>query len=112
MGDIIKLNVGGTRLYCKRSTLLQYPDSYLGSLFSGRWDSQHQFDSDGNIYLELNGQCFEALVEYLRDQCLPSAGVSSPLVAPASQKERMWKMLQYLQLEEFFPFEPMSFSYT
>jgi hypothetical protein len=34
--EIVKLNVGGSRFETTRATLTQFPDSMLGTMFSGR----------------------------------------------------------------------------
>jgi len=41
-GQVIDLNVGGTRYSTSRSTLNKYPESMLGVIFSGRHDLDHE----------------------------------------------------------------------
>ena len=64
--DILQLNVGGTSMSVRRSTLTQVPDSLLAAQFSGRWDESMEKDRDGNIFIDQDPVIFLKLVNYLR----------------------------------------------
>ena len=57
--DKIKLNVGGVRMVCKRSTLTAvFPSSKLAAMFSGRWDKKLLRDKENRIFLDVDHVCF------------------------------------------------------
>ena len=64
--DILQLNVGGSTLSVRRSTLTQFPDTLLAATFSGRWDESMEKDRDGNIFIDQDPDNFLLLVNYLR----------------------------------------------
>jgi len=69
VGEIISLNVGGV-IYCTtKATLLKYPGTMLHSMFSGR----HTIikDSDGNYFLDRDGNTFKLILNYLRTGQFP-----------------------------------------
>ena len=63
--DTLKLNVGGARMICKRSTLTIFPDSKLAKMFSGRWDKKLLRDKQNRIFLDVNPACFKLILDYL-----------------------------------------------
>ena len=65
-GDVVKMNVGGTVMASKRSTLCQIQGSLLASMFGGSWDDSLDLDEDGNIFLDFNPVHFSTLLDYLR----------------------------------------------
>ena len=64
--DIINLNVGGTKLTTRRSTLCQVKDSLLATMFSGRWEDNIERDQDGAVFFDFNPQHFIIILDYLR----------------------------------------------
>jgi len=96
--EVIEFNVGGTLLSARRSTLCGY-DSMLSSMFSGRWNNDNfGRDAAGRIYLELNGECFQVVLEWLRARVIdPKAPVPS---APEGKESIFDAMCEFLQLEE------------
>ena len=52
--DIMKLNVGGTKMYVSRETLTSVKDSRLYFLFNGKIDNTLLRDQDGCIFLDVN----------------------------------------------------------
>ena len=66
-GQVIDLNVGGTRYSTSRSTLTKYPDSMLGVMFSGRHDLETMKCSDGSFFIDRDGTHFRHILNYLRD---------------------------------------------
>jgi hypothetical protein len=71
-GDVLRLNVGGTRIDVSRRTLTSAEGSLLASQFSGRWDESLEKDADGNFFLDLPVNLFLILVNYLRSRELVS----------------------------------------
>ncbi|XP_072050111.1 BTB/POZ domain-containing protein KCTD6-like [Amphiura filiformis] len=68
MAEIVKLNVGGVIYTTSRSTLTKYPNSMLGTMFSGRLPTTK--DEHGNYWIDANGQTFGYVLEFLRRGCL------------------------------------------
>ncbi|XP_033116647.1 BTB/POZ domain-containing protein KCTD6-like [Anneissia japonica] len=89
--EVLNLNVGGCIYTTSRSTLARYPDSMLGSMFSGRLpsavDDCHRYIIDGD------GPTFRHILNFLR---------RSKLILPDGFKE--WDILSaeadYYQLQE------------
>ena len=66
-GQVIDLNVGGTRYSTSLSTLTKYPESMLGVMFSGRHDLETMKCSDGSFFIDRDGTHFRHILNYLRD---------------------------------------------
>jgi BTB/POZ domain len=66
--DVLRLNVGGTKVDVFRRTLTSVEGSLLASQFSGRWDDSLAKDADGNFFLDQPIELFLILVNYLRDR--------------------------------------------
>ena len=66
-GQVVDLNVGGTRYSTSRSTLTKYPESMLGVMFSGRHDLETMKCSDGSSFIDRDGARFKYILDYLRD---------------------------------------------
>ena len=64
MAEIIKLNVGGIIYTTTRSTLTRYPNSMLGSMFSGRMPTTK--DEHDNYWIDGNGEIFRYVLDFLR----------------------------------------------
>lgn len=64
-GEIVHLSVGGQRFTTSRSTIRQYPDSYLGVLFSGRFPNLSK-DSDGAIFIDRPAKHFPTVLNFMR----------------------------------------------
>ncbi|KAF4532204.1 hypothetical protein B566_EDAN002267 [Ephemera danica] len=63
-GDIVHLNVGGTRFSTSRQTLLCVPDSFFTSLLCGRISSVR--DEMGYIFIDRDPKLFSTILNYLR----------------------------------------------
>ncbi|XP_072050109.1 BTB/POZ domain-containing protein KCTD6-like [Amphiura filiformis] len=68
MAEIVKLNVGGVIYTTSRSTLTKYPNSMLGTMFSGRLPTTK--DEHGNYWIDSNGEIFRYVLDFLRHGCL------------------------------------------
>ncbi|XP_065913969.1 uncharacterized protein [Dysidea avara] len=66
-GQVIDLNVGGTRYSTSLSTLTKYPESMLGVMFSGRHDLETMKCNDGSFFIDRDGTHFRHVLNYLRD---------------------------------------------
>lgn len=63
-GDIVHLNVGGTRFSTSRQTLMWVPDSFFTALLSGRISSLR--DETGAIFIDRDPKLFATILNYLR----------------------------------------------
>jgi hypothetical protein len=70
--DFIEINAGGKVIAVKRATLAQRHGSRLEALFSGRWDKKLVRDSSGRIFLDVNSDCFQAIVDYMNELAISS----------------------------------------
>ena len=61
---IIKLNVGGVKFITSLATLHMYPDSYLGHLFSGKYETH--LNEEGEYFIDANGDMFVYILNFLR----------------------------------------------
>ncbi|XP_033111070.1 BTB/POZ domain-containing protein KCTD6-like [Anneissia japonica] len=89
--EILNLNVGGCIYTTSRSTLMRYPDSMLGSMFSGRLPT---IVDDRNCYvIDGDGPTFRHILNFLR---------RSKLILPDGFQE--WDILSaeadYYQIQE------------
>ncbi|XP_052341960.1 BTB/POZ domain-containing protein KCTD3-like isoform X1 [Oncorhynchus keta] len=74
MGEIIQLNVGGTRFSTSRQTLMWIPDSLFSSLLSGRISSL--LDETGAIFIDRDPTAFAPILNFLRTKELDLRGVN------------------------------------
>lgn len=97
--EVVTLNVGGEIFSTLRSTLCQFEDSYLANLFSGRWESSIERDSEGRRFLDFDPACFRILLGFLRDKRLETAGhPAPPLVVPPEKEEQFSNLAEYLDM--------------
>lgn len=73
-GEIIQLNVGGTRFSTSRQTLMWIPDSFFSSLLSGRISTLK--DETGAIFIDRDPAAFAPILNFLRTKELDLRGVS------------------------------------
>ncbi|XP_069089993.1 BTB/POZ domain-containing protein KCTD3 [Pleurodeles waltl] len=74
IGEIIELNVGGTRFSTSRQTLMWIPDSFFSSLLSGRISTLR--DETGAIFIDRDPAAFAPILNFLRTKELDLRGVS------------------------------------
>mmetsp|Transcript_6575 Transcript_6575/g.10230 ORF Transcript_6575/g.10230 Transcript_6575/m.10230 type:complete len:229 (+) Transcript_6575:54-740(+) len=81
----IVLNIGGTKYETRLSTLLHYPDSLLGVMFSDR-NAHLRHQLNGEYFFDRNGQTFEVVLDFYR-----TGGkiIIPPGIAPESVKEEL-----------------------
>ena len=78
--SILKLNVGGKDINVRKSSILPRtsPDSLFGILVTGRWDNNLTKDQHGRIFLDIDPEWFEVVINVLRD----TGKIVPPCVAP------------------------------
>ncbi len=85
--DLIEINAGGKIIAARRGVLRQLKETNLEALFSGRWERKLPKDSSGRIFLDVNGKCFQAIVDWLN--LLAISSEDEPLKPPSVDKEYM-----------------------
>ena len=70
--DLLEINAGGRVIAVKRATMTQIPGSRLEAMFCGRWDKMLARDSSGRIFLDVNSDCFLAIVDYMNELAISS----------------------------------------
>eukprot|EP00984_Skeletonema_dohrnii_P013355 scaffold5517_cov77-Skeletonema_dohrnii-CCMP3373.AAC.1 len=70
--DFLEINAGGKIIAVKRATLTQLRGSRLEAMFSGRWDKKLVRDSSGRLFLDVNSDCFQAIVDYMNELAISS----------------------------------------
>jgi hypothetical protein len=77
-----QLNVGGTPFEVRRKVLCDaVPESHLAELFSGRWESKILTDKSGMPFLDVNPECFSAIVKFLKARLKDGQHAEIPVVA-------------------------------
>ena len=107
--DIINLNVGGTKITTKISTLCQVKGSLFSSMFSGRWETSLARDEDGRIFFDFNPQYFVLILDYLRGKAIatPENPVPLPKV-PDDQVKSFNNLIEYLGLRDEIVLAPIA----
>ncbi len=99
--DVINLNVGGTKMTTKRSTLCQVKGSLFASMFSGRWETSLERDEDGRIFFDFNPQYFVLILDYLRAKRVATPENPAPLPkVPENQVKSFNNLIEYLGLSD------------
>eukprot|EP00985_Skeletonema_marinoi_P015408 scaffold7961_cov66-Skeletonema_marinoi.AAC.1 len=70
--DFLEINAGSKVIAVKRGTLTQLRGSRLEAMFSGRWDKELVRDSNGRLFLDVNSDCFQAIVDYMNELAISS----------------------------------------
>ena len=98
--DVIELNVGGTIMATKRSTLCQVKDSFLASMFGGSWDETKMArDKDDRVFLDFNPKYFAVILDYLREKAFTTSEAPLALSRFAPEEvESFIKLVDYLGL--------------
>ena len=74
--SVIDLNVGGRRLTTHLSTLTKETDSMLAKMFSGRHPQSDTKDKDGFYFLDADGEVFQHILNFLRNEEKPPRSIS------------------------------------
>ncbi|KAL0055218.1 hypothetical protein WJX82_008914 [Trebouxia sp. C0006] len=111
--DIIDIiNIGGTIVSTKRSTLTQAKGSSLAARFSGRWEQCLDRDAQGRVFLDFDPFCFQIVLTYLRARCMDNTlGRMTPSPAVTSEKEHEYQgLIKYLGLEDYMGYSQARFA--
>eukprot|EP00985_Skeletonema_marinoi_P010749 scaffold5048_cov83-Skeletonema_marinoi.AAC.1 len=95
--DILEINAGGKIITTRRRTLTQLKGTRLEALFSGRWDKKLLRDRSGRVLLDVNSDCFQAIVVFLNDL---ATSCDDRMPGPPSVYSELNNMLTH-QLELF-----------
>ncbi|KAJ8405755.1 hypothetical protein AAFF_G00311920 [Aldrovandia affinis] len=68
--EVVELNVGGQVYITRYSTLISFPDSLLGEMFTRRSTKGLARDGKGRFFLDRDGFLFRYILDYMRDQQL------------------------------------------
>ena len=100
--DLVEVNAGGRVISVEhRSILTQLVGTRIETIFSGRWDKKLLRDSNGVIFLDLNPDCFQAIVDYLGEKMISSE--SDPPSPPSVEDEHDHILRNQLELFGFVP---------
>jgi len=96
--DIVRLNVGGELFTTTRATLIRYPDSMLGAMFSGAMDTAR--DESGCYFIDRDGTTFRHILNFLRcgQLVLPSGFSQLDLLAVESDFYRLDPLIDAILL--------------
>ena len=65
--DRVEINAGGKIIAARRGVLCQLKGTKFEAIFSGRWEKKLVKDGSGRIFLDVNGDSFQAIVDYLNE---------------------------------------------
>ncbi|VDH95205.1 Hypothetical predicted protein [Mytilus galloprovincialis] len=100
---VLELNVGGQIFHTTLETITKYPESFLGAMFSGR--HKVNLDNKGRYFIDRNGDHFEHILEFLRDDTyLPPKGVVVEVFRDADYFAIATLRDKLLQLPPLYPF--------
>ncbi len=95
--DILKINAGGKIFIVKLSTLTQHTmGTAFWALFNGRWEKKLQRDMNGQIFLDVNPECFQAIVTFLNEMMVSCE--DNPPDPPSVHDEQKPILWQHLEL--------------
>ena len=99
-GDILELDVGGTRIRVKRSTLCQCEDSLLAAHFSGRWDDNVEKVGEA-FFIDQPPELFVGLVDFLRAKDIETPSWPARLPRALEQSFNFRGLLEYYGMMSF-----------
>jgi len=73
-GEIVDLNVGGTKFSTSRQTLTAITDTFFTSMLSGRINTHK--DESGAIFIDRDPELFRSILNYLRNRTINVEGLS------------------------------------
>jgi hypothetical protein len=101
---IVKLNVGGVRVITSLNTLCRFPDTMLGSMFSGRHTLPK--GEDGYFFIDRDGTHFRHILNFLRSP------ESYKMEVEATDARELQRECEYYCLDELmFPGTEKSLRY-
>lgn len=106
-GDVLSLNVGGTKVQVLRRTLTAIEDSMLASQFSGRWDEGLAKDQEGSFFIDLPPTLFLSLIDYMSALAIETPRLPRampPSFAIRSSSVDFYRIIEYYGLiKALFP---------
>jgi len=96
----VPLSVGGHRFETSLQTLTAIPDTYLSSLFSGRFDLSP--DAEGVYFIDRDGTHFRHVLNFLRDSGSFTLGTGPAMPGPA-RAELVIELQFYGLLDRMMP---------
>lgn len=97
----VKLNVGGSKFETTLSTLTRYPESMLGTMFSGRDGISVPVDDDGYVFIDRDGTHFRSILNFLRSGVLKVTKEGCDF--RSVEYEELWLELEFYMLDQFLP---------
>ena len=67
-GDVVKVNVGGRTFVTTRKTLIVYPNSLLGRIYTG--NQPNDFWHNGQVFFDRDPDLFSHVLQFLRNKTL------------------------------------------
>lgn len=86
-GDIVELNIGGTVMSTRRSTLCRCPDSVLARMFDQSNEKRAPpfvRDTKGRYFVQYNDYCFAKIIEVLRMRRWPWPPTKASYAPPSA----------------------------
>ncbi|CAB4405366.1 unnamed protein product [Rhizophagus irregularis] len=117
----IILNVGGIKYETRRSTLVYYPDTLLGTMFADRNQSLQHPKNENEYFLDRDGNLFRYVMQYYRTGKIHLPNNPSDLkdvsslpssYFPSISFEEIEAELDYFQIPFERPLKPSSLSFT
>ena len=101
----IILNVGGKRFETSRQTLTSVPDTYLASMFSGRFELAPDAE-DGSYFIDRDPKHFNLVLNYLRDSGSSNnkASVKAGTMDEHERKDFVDELMFYGLLDRILPY--------
>jgi len=80
--DVLDINAGGKIISVTRGTLTHLQGTPLAGLFSGRWDDRLKMDGTGSMFLDVNPEFFQSIIDYLNESKIspPDAPPDPPVI--------------------------------
>jgi hypothetical protein len=104
---IVKLNVGGVRVTTSLTTLRRFPDTMMGSMFSGRHTITPE--EDGYFFIDRDGTHFRHILNFLRS---PEGYTGYRVGVSGAEEQELRRECEYYCLDELmFPFTEKSLPY-
>jgi len=98
--EVVNLNVGGIKYSTTRGTLCKYPESMLGTIFSG--NKNYLVDKDGCYFIDRDGEIFRYVLQYLRtdEWSLPKEFKDFDLLANETDFFQIQPLIQKLSISK------------
>jgi hypothetical protein len=99
---LIKLNVGGRPVDIRRQTVKSFPKNHLSAILSGRYDAILPKDKDGRLFLDIDLDHLEPILNYMRDY---ANGIEEAHSVNSLLAQNVTTVMRYFNLS--IPFEQL-----